>query len=121
MSDPLSILISAGILAMMVWAVFRTGAANPIDTRSLLSKLTGIDSRLKAVESQIEDLPTVREVEGLRGDVKRVLSDLESVCEKVEKSEEYLKEKINVVDAGVTRIEAFLMDAARPTPGRTRR
>ncbi len=101
MSEQLQLLITVVILGMMALAVYRSGKANPKDTAQLDDDMKGISDRLTKVEAAIEDLPTVKDVEGLRGDVKALKASIG-----------HISETIKGTEAAVVRVEQHLLAAA---------
>lgn len=94
--DVFPLVLSGGAFVMSVLTYIRTGRwKDSEDAKSLDGRLKAVESRVTEHEIKLDNLPT-------KADVARIEADVRS-----------LEKTIGNVDAGVTRIEAFLMDGAR--------
>lgn len=90
--------VACGCAVYVAWRAGHWRNADRVlaDAKHLNATVADHGRRLLLVEAKLEDLPTSKDVEAIRSDVRAI------------------KREIDKVDAGVTRIEGYLMAGGRP-------
>lgn len=71
-SSTIEIIISIAIVGMMLWAVFRGGAHNPVGTGHLDKQVRALVPRIVVVEEKLDDVASRAELALLASEVKAV-------------------------------------------------